>query len=65
MFTDEVHAEVLGRASPLSTATLAQDGLWNDENNENDAGSIGARTIDDVERTIRDAGFVPVRRNMR
>jgi cyclic dehypoxanthinyl futalosine synthase len=36
-----------------------------EENVVSAAGSTWAMTIDDVERNIRDAGFVPVRRNMR
>jgi cyclic dehypoxanthinyl futalosine synthase len=54
---------------------VAQASLWmgcNDfgsvmleENVVSAAGSTWAMTIDEVERHIRDAGFVPVRRNMR
>ncbi len=36
-----------------------------EENVVSAAGSTWAMTIDDVERNIREAGFVPVRRNMR
>jgi cyclic dehypoxanthinyl futalosine synthase len=36
-----------------------------EENVVSAAGSTWAMTIDDVERNIRTAGFIPVRRNMR
>jgi cyclic dehypoxanthinyl futalosine synthase len=36
-----------------------------EENVVSAAGSTWAMTIDDVERNIKEAGFVPVRRNMR